>query len=254
MQSGLEDRAAPRGDVLRRLLGIAVAASYLAACAKSPDKIDAKYVSPSTYQSWSCEQLVDEKMRLTREVERVSGLQRENANADAAMMGIGLIIFWPALIGLAATTDRKEELGRLKGEYEAVDVQVKGKQCSVPPPGMPGVPVPTTPETAAAMAAAAGTYKGKGKTDSWCQSPTLDLVLKGREFEGTFSELSTGTPTSNVRGALTNNGTVELEFKGRNDNYFSGKVDGQLKADKLLVNFRLKVATSCTYQFELPRS
>lgn len=254
MQSVRANRAASRGEVLRRVLGVGVAVSYLAGCAKGPDSIDAKYVSPNTYQNWSCEQLVDEKMRLTREVDRVAGLQRENANADAALMGVGLIIFWPALIGLAATKDRKEELGRLKGEFEAVDNNVKSRQCSAPAPGRPSVPVPATPETAAAVAAAGGTYKGKGKTDSWCQTPTLDLVLKGSEFEGTFSELATGTPTSNVKGTLMNTGIVELEFKGRNDNYFSGKVEGQLKADKLIVNFRIKAATACTYQFDLPRT
>ena len=254
MQSGLENRAATRGDVLRRGLGVAVALCYLAGCAKGPDSIDAKYVSPNTYQNWNCEQLVDEKMRLTREVDRVAGLQRENANADVALMSVGLIIFWPALIGLAATKDRKDELGRLKGEYEAVDNNVKSKQCSAPAPGRASVPVPATPETAAAVAAAGGTYKGKGKTDSWCQTPTLEVVLKGSEFEGTFSELASGTPTSNVKGTLLNSGIVELEFKGRNDNYFSGKLEGQLKADRLIVNFRIKAAAACSYQFELPRT
>ncbi len=254
MQSGRKDRAVSRVGILRRLLAAGVAASHLGACAKGPDSVEARYVSPNTYQTWSCEQLVEEKLRLTREVDRVSGLQRENANTDTAMMAVGLIIFWPALIGLAATKDRKDELGRLKGEFEAVDLQVKGKQCSAPAPGMPSVPVPTTPETVAAVAAAGGTYKGKGKTDSWCQTPTLEVTLKGNEFEGTFSELASGAPTSNVRGTLMNNGIAELEFKGRNDNYFSGKVDGQAKADKLIVNFRLKAATACSYQFELPRS
>lgn len=254
MQMGQGHRAAARAGELRRALAVLVMASYLGACAKGPDSIDARYVSPNTYQNWSCEQLVDEKMRLTREVDRVSGLQRENANADVAMMTVGLIIFWPALIGLAATKDRKEELSRLKGEYEAVDLQVKGKQCSAPAPGMPSVPIPSTPETAAAVAASAGTYRGKGRTDAWCQTPTLDLVLKGNEFEGTFSELTSGTPTSNVKGTLMNNGIVELEFKGRNETYFSGKVDGQMKAAVLIVNFRLKAATACNYQFDLPRS
>jgi hypothetical protein len=254
MQSGHRGRAASRVDGLRRVLGVAIAAAYLGACTKPPDKVDARYVSPTTYQNWSCDQLVEERRRLTAEVERVSGLQRENANADAALMGVGLIIFWPALIGLAATTDRKEELGRLKGEFDAVDVQTKAKQCSAAAPGMPSVPVPTTPETAAAMTAAAGTYKGRGKTDSWCQTPTLELVLKGNEFAGTFSELASGTPTSDVKGTLMNNGVIELEFKGRNGNYFSGKVDAQLQGDKLILKFRLAAATACTYQFELPRS
>ncbi len=105
-----------------------------AGCASQPSSIDARYVSPTTYQSWNCDQLRDEQKRLHAEVQGVSGLQRENANADAAMMTVGLILLWPALFGLAATRDRKDELSRLKGEYEAVDQSTKAKQCVVPSP------------------------------------------------------------------------------------------------------------------------
>ena len=73
------------------------------ACASSPDSFEARYVSPTMYQNWTCEQLVEEKARLTKEVQRVSGLQRENANADVAMMTVGIIVLWPVLFGLAAT-------------------------------------------------------------------------------------------------------------------------------------------------------
>ena len=120
----------------QRLVACLTSASLMAAagCASHPDKIDAKYVSPVSYQSWSCENLLEERTRLSREVTRVAGLQRENANADAAMMTVGLIILWPALLGMAATKDRKDELARLKGEYEAVEEQGRIKQCQFPPP------------------------------------------------------------------------------------------------------------------------
>ena len=119
----------------------------------------ARYVSPNMYQTWNCGQLLDEKTRLTSEVQRVSELQRENANADAAMMAVGLVVFWPALIGLAATKDRKDELGRLKGEYEAVDLSVKTRQCTLPPPAAASAPEPLA-------ASVDGTYRGKASTDS----------------------------------------------------------------------------------------
>lgn len=35
-------------------------------------------------------------------------------------MGVGLVLFWPALFFLAGD-DQKEELARLKGEYEALE-------------------------------------------------------------------------------------------------------------------------------------
>ena len=129
---------------LGRLLAAAACAVQVA-CASSPDSIEARYVSPNAYQNWTCEQLGEERTRLTKEVQRVSGLQRENANADAAMMAVGVIIFWPMLFGLAATKDRKDELGRLKGEYDAVDLSTKTRQCAVPAPVTPSVPATPTP-------------------------------------------------------------------------------------------------------------
>lgn len=118
----------------KKVVAQSVCAAQLVACASHPDNIEARYVSPVTYQTWSCEQLIDEKKRLDGEVIRVTGLQKENADADVAMMGVGLILFWPALIGLTATKDRKEELGKLRGEYEAVDQQIKTKACVLPEP------------------------------------------------------------------------------------------------------------------------
>ena len=103
-------------------------------CASSPDSIEARYVSPTTYNTWNCAQLFDEKARISSEVSRVSDLQRENANTDTAMVAVGAVLFFPALFALAATKDRKEELGTLKGQRDAVDQNIRAKQCSAPPP------------------------------------------------------------------------------------------------------------------------
>ena len=126
---------------LKKATHVAVAATLMmTSCASQPDKIEPKYVSPVIYQHYQCAQLTEERIRLAREVDRVSGLQRENATGDAVMLTVGLIILWPVLIGMAATKDRKEELGKLKGEYEAVDAQARMKQC---PAAIPGVSAPT---------------------------------------------------------------------------------------------------------------
>lgn len=115
---------------------LSAATATLPACADHPDSIGARYVSPVAYQAYNCDQLGEERHRLSGEVDRVAGLQRENANGDAVMLTVGLVIFWPALIGMAATKDRKDELGRLKGEYDAVDMQARMKQCALPIPGV----------------------------------------------------------------------------------------------------------------------
>jgi hypothetical protein len=228
-------------------------AAQAAGCAKSPESIDAKYVSPQQYQNWSCDQLTEEKIRLTREVDRVAGLQRENANADTAMMAVGLIILWPALLGLAATHDRKDELGRLKGEYEAVDASLKTKACTLPPPGPAVASAAPAPADAAMSASVAGTYKGTGKTDSWCVAPTMNVTVAGSTIEGELSEVG-GKATSTVRGTVYPNGIISMDFKGVDDKYFTGKADGTLKNDTLSIAFRSKAATACNMQFDLKKN
>lgn len=129
----------------RPILSLMMAGGLLlSACATRPENIAARYVSPTTYRAWNCVQLQEERIRLDGEVARVANLQRENANADAALLTVGLVIFWPALIGMAATTDRREELGRLRGEHEAVHAALREQNCAVPPPStaMPAAAAP----------------------------------------------------------------------------------------------------------------
>lgn len=105
------------------------AALSLAACATSPDKISAAYVSPLQYQSYDCGQIRMELVRIGQRVDEVTGQQRRQASNDAWAMGVGLVLFWPALFFLAGGNDKKEELGRLKGEYDALQSAAVQKQC-----------------------------------------------------------------------------------------------------------------------------
>lgn len=232
----------------RRSLALAACLAH-AGCASHPDRVEPHYVSPTTYQAWSCEQLADERTRLQKEVERVGGLQRENANADTAMMTVGIILLWPALFGLAATKDRKIELSRLKGEYEAVDLSMRTKPCGLPPPpavAAASVSPPATPPTNAD-----GTYKGRGRTEAWCQTPAISLTLRGSVVEGELSELSSGATTSTIAGTVDASGTVALALKAANPDHFSGKIDGTLRNNLLAIEIRTKTARACTYAFEL---
>lgn len=105
------------------------AALTISACASSPESISAQYVSPMTYQSYNCDQLRQELQRVGSRVTEVTGQQRQKANTDAVAMGVGLVIFWPALFFMAMGQDKRDELGRLKGEYDALQINATEKQC-----------------------------------------------------------------------------------------------------------------------------
>ncbi|MGO4408990.1 MULTISPECIES: hypothetical protein [unclassified Brevundimonas] len=106
----------------------------MTACATAPDKISAAYVSPLQYQGYDCNQIRLELMRIGQRVDEVTGHQRRQASNDAWAMGVGLVLFWPALFFLAGGNDKKEELGRLKGEYDALQSAAVQKQCMNQPP------------------------------------------------------------------------------------------------------------------------
>lgn len=125
--------------VMHTLLAVAM----VAACAKRPESIQPRFASATPYRALTCEQLNEERSRVGAELARIEAMQRENANADAAFMTVGLVLLWPALFGLAATTDRAETIAAMKGERDAMDLAAREKGC--PPP-----PVPATPDSPAA--------------------------------------------------------------------------------------------------------
>ena len=105
-----------------------VASLMFSGCASPPEEIEAAYVSPLEYQSYSCSQLTEEMRRIGRRVREVAGDQAETASDDSVAMGIGLVLFWPALFFISGD-DRAEELARLKGEAEASEQAAIQKNC-----------------------------------------------------------------------------------------------------------------------------
>ena len=105
------------------------AALALAACADSADEIPASYVSPLAYQDYSCDQLGAELSRVSARAAEVAGVQDEAAADDGAVMAVGLVLFWPALFFLEGDTGREAELGRLRGEAEAIEATAIRKEC-----------------------------------------------------------------------------------------------------------------------------
>lgn len=116
-------------SLINKWVAVVVIVGILAGCATSPDKIQPTYISPLQYSHLDCDQIRQEIVRVNARISEVAGVQQKHANNDAVAMGVGLVIFWPALFFLAGG-DRKEELARLKGEYEALQTVAIEKKCS----------------------------------------------------------------------------------------------------------------------------
>lgn len=101
-----------------------------AGCAKKAHNITASYVSPLQYQSYNCNQVGEELLRINRKLIEVSGCQDSASTKDAVALSVGLVLFWPALFFMIGG-DKKEEVARLKGEYDAIEQVAIQKECSI---------------------------------------------------------------------------------------------------------------------------
>jgi hypothetical protein len=102
----------------------------LIGCATSSKDIASTYVSPLQYQNYDCAQIGLESQRIQARVVETGGRLDQASSNDKAIMGVGLVLFWPALFALGGTKNQEAEFGRLKGEYDAVQKVAIDKKCS----------------------------------------------------------------------------------------------------------------------------
>lgn len=105
----------------------------VAGCATDPKKISAAYVSPTQYRSYDCDQIASESQHIERRSIELYQSMKKEANADKWQMGVGLLLFWPALFALeGGDGPEAAEYSRLRGEYEALRSVSVEKKCDLP--------------------------------------------------------------------------------------------------------------------------
>lgn len=117
--------------MIRQCIAIAAVAALVSGCATSPKDIAPAYVSPILYQNLSCEQLQQEAARVSQAASVATGAQSNQASKDAAMMGVGLVLFWPSLFFIGGDKGNAAEVARLKGEMQAIEQANISKNCGI---------------------------------------------------------------------------------------------------------------------------
>lgn len=116
---------------MKNILLAAACAVALIGCAKKAENISSTYVSPLQYQNLTCNQIAEESARVASRAASVSGSQNKQAKNDAIATGVGVVVFWPALLFLSPGKDQSAEVGRLKGEMEALEQASIAKNCGI---------------------------------------------------------------------------------------------------------------------------
>lgn len=116
---------------MKKLLAAVTATALLAGCATSPKDIAPAYVSPVLYQNLSCQQLAAEAARVSAAAAAATGAQQQQASKDATMVGVSMILFWPAMFFVGGDKGNAAEVARLKGEMQAIEQANIQKNCGI---------------------------------------------------------------------------------------------------------------------------
>jgi hypothetical protein len=124
----------------------AVLAVALAGCVTRAIDVKPLPANPVDFARWDCTRIDDEIDRVQqRAVDLAYAVDERGANNIVAL-GLGLSIFWPALLAMRPDGPDAAELGRLRGRFEALRVASAFKACppassDLPPARAAGLPI-----------------------------------------------------------------------------------------------------------------
>lgn len=168
-----------------------VAASLVATgCATRSADVQPAKVDPSDFQPWSCGRLQDEMDRVQQRAVELSWIVDERAGQHVVALGVGLMVFWPALLAMRPDGAESEALADLKGRFEALHEAARRNAC--PPPASE-----MAPARAAAMPVLPGermVYEDRASVREPLRTVTMTMTTLRRD-EIEFVTDAVGVPT-----------------------------------------------------------
>jgi hypothetical protein len=118
-------------DGMKLYLALLGAMVLVAGCASKSENIQASYVSPITYENYTCQQLAAEGQRVSARAAQVAGVQDKNRKDDAIKTTVGVVLFWPVLFFNEGDGQTATELAGLKGQMKAIEQTSIQKNCGI---------------------------------------------------------------------------------------------------------------------------
>lgn len=121
------------GSRLHRWLVGSLVAAALAGCASRSGDVAPRRTDPAAYTTWDCDRLFDEIDAVQQRAADVAYAVDSRAGNNMIALGLGVTVFWPALLAMRPDGLEAEQLADLKGRYEAMRVVVAQRPCATPP-------------------------------------------------------------------------------------------------------------------------
>ncbi len=127
------------GRFVGRIAGpavLAAAASCLAGCAIRSGEVKPRPTDPAAYAGWDCERLFEETDAVQHQAADVAYAVDSRAGNNMIALGLGVTVFWPALLAMRPDGPEAAELADLKGRFEALREATRLRACGSPPEAM----------------------------------------------------------------------------------------------------------------------
>jgi|SRR5262249_11258920 len=129
----------------KQIIAAVAVAAMVGACASKSSDITAAYISPISYQNYTCQQLAQEAQAVSTRAAQVAGAQDQKRSNDQVATGIAIVVFWPAAFLVGGDGPTAAELSQLKGQMVAIEQASIQKRCAIqfqpiapaPPPPPP---------------------------------------------------------------------------------------------------------------------
>lgn len=164
----------------------------LSGCALRSHEVAPLPANPAQFAGLSCERIEDESETAQRRAAALAWSVDERAGGNIVALGVGMMVFWPALLAWRPQGPEADDLARLKGRFEALREAAVLKGC---PPRGPELPA----ARAAALPVAVGdrlVYEERTDARHAAQEQVLTLQALKRE------ELEYGVATAALPAAL----------------------------------------------------
>jgi len=115
---------------MKAIAAAAAACMLLAGCATSSKDVATAYVHPLKFKFHDCDQLAMEAHRVAGRARELAPRLDQAANNDAIMTGVGMVLFWPAMLFLGRNESQEAEYAYLKGQAEAIQEAAIARKCA----------------------------------------------------------------------------------------------------------------------------
>ena len=116
---------------------VAAIGLLIAGCASRAVDVKPLAADPADFLAWDCTRIDDELDAVQQRAADLAYAVDERAGNNIIALGVGVTIFWPAILAMRPDGPEAEDLARLRGRFDALRSASRHQACPPPPLEMP---------------------------------------------------------------------------------------------------------------------